>query len=129
MYLDIYFEYGLNNKIFINPALKNKPQQLRNQMPKAEIVLWNHLRNCQLKGYKFRRQYRIGKYVVDFYCPKLNLAVEVDGDSHFNPQSEKNDQFRQKLVESFNIKFLRITNLEIYQNLDGVIEKILTCLP
>jgi len=76
-------------------------------------------------GYKFRRQYGVNKYVVDFYCPKLKLAIEIDGDSHFGNQAIKYDQKRQSYIESFGIKFLRFTNNDIYNNIDEVLEVII----
>ena len=56
---------------------------LRNNMPKAELILWSTLKSKGLDEYKFRRQYSVAQFVVDFYCPRLKLAIEVDGDSHF----------------------------------------------
>ena len=52
-------------------------------MPLAEIILWERLKNRQLEGYKFRRQYNVQDFVIDFYCPELKLAVEIDGESHY----------------------------------------------
>ena len=97
---------------------------LRSNMPKAEIVLWSKLKSKGLDGYKFRRQYSVGKFVIDFYCPSLKLAIEVDGDSHFSEVSEVSDKERQDFIESFGISFLRFTNKEIYENLDQVLAKI-----
>lgn len=93
-------------------------------MPQAEIILWSKLKNKALDGYKFRRQYSVKKFVIDFYCPKLKLAVEIDGDSHFMSDSKTRDQERQLIIESFGITFLRFTNKEIYENIDGVLKKI-----
>ena len=93
-------------------------------MPKAEYLLWVELKNKQLGGYKFRRQYSVGSFVVDFYCPKLKLAIEVDGDSHFGEEQIKYDIVRQEIIESFDIQVLRFTNDEIYGNLNEVIEEI-----
>jgi len=93
-------------------------------MPKAEVILWSKLKSKGLDGYKFRRQYSVGKFVVDFYCPRLKLAIEVDGDSHFREESEVHDKERQNFVESFGISFLRFTNREIYKNLNEVLAEI-----
>ncbi|MCK4716170.1 MAG: DUF559 domain-containing protein, partial [Candidatus Marinimicrobia bacterium] len=90
----------------------------------AEIILWSKLKGKQIYGYKFRRQYSVGPYVIDFYCPKMKLAIEVDGVSHFQPGSETRDSKRQKFIENYDIRFLRCINTDIYENLDGVIEKI-----
>lgn len=94
-------------------------------MPQAEFILWAQLRDKGLEGYKFRRQYSVGKFVIDFYCPKLKLAIEVDGDSHFIEGADMSDKERQAIIESFGINFLRFTNREIYENINGVMSKIM----
>ena len=116
-------------RIFNKTSEKAKRRKLRNNMPKAESVLWYYLRRKQLEGYKFRRQYSVGKYVIDFYCPRFKLAIEVDGASHFWPGAAEYDKRRQKYIESFGIKFLRFTNTDVYENIDGVLEKIYEFLP
>ena len=111
-------------KIYNKACEKDKRRMLRSNMPRAELALWTKLRSKGLDGYKFRRQYSVGKFVVDFYCPRLKLAVEVDGDSHFSEGSERGDKERQHFIESFGISFLRFTNNDIYENLDTVLERI-----
>ncbi len=101
---------------------KEKRRLLRNNMPKAEAVIWSKLKGRQLLVYKFRRHYCLDRYVVDFYCPELKLAVEIDGDSHFQKGSEDNDRHRQTFIESFGIQFLRFTNEDVFKNIEGVIE-------
>jgi very-short-patch-repair endonuclease len=64
-------------------VMKQRRKALRHSMPNADVILWQHLSRRQMHGYKFRRQYSIDHYVVDFYCPRLKLAIEVDGESHF----------------------------------------------
>ncbi len=93
-------------------------------MPKAEVVLWSKLKGKSLDGHKFRRQYSVRRFVIDFYCPRLKLAIEVDGDSHYSDGSEPYDRVRQDFIESFEISFLRFTNKEIYENLGEVLAKI-----
>ncbi len=73
---------------------------------------------------KFRRQYSVGRYILDFYCPEARLAVEVDGDSHFGDGAERRDAVRQQYIESFGIAFVRCTNGDVYGNLEGVLEEI-----
>ncbi len=94
-------------------------------MPPAEIILWSKLRGKNLLGLKFRRQYSIGPYIVDFYCPQLKLAIEIDGESHYIDGAQGRDLMRQSIIESAGITFLRFTNGDIYDRLEGVIEKIL----
>jgi very-short-patch-repair endonuclease len=93
-------------------------------MSKAEVILWKELSRKQMHGYKFRRQYGVDQYVLDFYCPRLKLAVEVDGDSHFMVGAEEQDKIRQEYIESFGIQFLRFTNENVYKNIDGVCQSV-----
>jgi very-short-patch-repair endonuclease len=111
-------------KIYNRTEEKIKRRMLRSNMPRAEVILWSKLKNKELRGYKFRRQYSVGKFVVDFYCSKLKLAIEVDGESHFVEGSKIRDKERQVIVESSGITFLRFTNREIYENINGVVDRI-----
>jgi very-short-patch-repair endonuclease len=110
--------------IFNRSSEKEKRRILRKTMPKAEVILWFYLKSKKLHRYKFRRQYSIGRYVVDFYCPKVKLAIEIDGPSHFNPSAQQYDFERQEYIESVGIHFIRVTNPDIYENIDGVIQVI-----
>lgn len=103
---------------------KIKRRMLRKNMSITERILWSKLRARKLLGYKFKRQYSVGKFVLDFYCPQLKLAIEVDGDSHFINGADIYDKERQRIIEAYNITFLRFTNNDIYENLNGVIERI-----
>jgi very-short-patch-repair endonuclease len=103
---------------------KIKRQQLRRNMTKAESMVWSKISNRQIEGYKFRRQYSVERFILDFYCPCLKLAIEIDGNSHFLEDAQKYDRERQTFIESFGITFLRFTNEEVYRNLEGVVEKI-----
>lgn len=97
---------------------------LRNNMPKAEIILWSKIRNKQLLKLKFRRQYSIGPFVLDFYCPEIRLAIEIDGDSHFQEEEIEYDKERQRYIEDKRIKFLRFTNEDVYKNINEVLNDI-----
>lgn len=116
-------------KAFNQTSEKLKRRMLRKNMPKAEVVLWSKLKDKGLYGYKFRRQYSVREFVIDFYCPELKLAIEVDGDSHFIEGAEERDRERQRIIESYGITFLRFTNTEVYESLDGVMEKIVERMP
>ena len=102
-------------KIFNNRDETRKRQQLRNQMPIAERLLWKHLRNEKL-GVKFRRQVSIGKYVVDFYCPSLHLAIKVDGESHAGETAQAYNEARQSAIESLGVRFIRVSNEDVYRS-------------
>jgi len=90
-------------------------------MTRAEIILWSKLKGRQLKGLKFRRQYSVECYIVDFYCPKLRLAIELDGKSHLGKENQEYDRARQDEIEALGISFLRFTNQEVYEDLDKVL--------
>jgi len=116
-------EYSMT-KAFNKASEKQKRKMLRSNMPKAEVILWSKLKGKGLMGYKFRRQYSIGSFVIDFYCPKLKLAIEVDGDSHFIEGAEDYDKERQAIIEAYGIKFFRFTNKEICENIEGVLTSV-----
>ena len=116
-------------KIFNNALLKDKRRKLRNNMIYVEQRLWGSLRNRQLRGYKFRRQSSIGRYIVDFYCPGADLVVEVDGDTHYEPGAKAYDRGRQRYLEAVGLKVLSFTNQDIDYNMEGVIFVIDGYLP
>jgi very-short-patch-repair endonuclease len=111
-------------RIYNRQSEKEKRRALRRNMTKAEVLLWLRLKNKQVLGYRFLRQYSVDRYVLDFYCPKLRLAIEVDGESHFVEGAEEYDRERQQYIEALGIKFLRFLNTEIYHNLQGVLQAI-----
>ncbi len=97
-------------------------------MPKAEQLLWSRLRDKRLEGYKFHRQYSVDQYILDFYCPKIKLGIEVDGPSHFRDSSIQKDSQRTTHLETYGIQIVRFTNDDIYENMDGVLNHILNRL-
>ncbi len=103
---------------------KTLRQKLRSEVPTAERVLWNKLRRNQL-NVKFRRQYGIGRYVSDLYNAEYKLVIELDGDSHFNPEAENYDAIRNEYMHNLGMSVLRFTNQDIMSNTDGVIAFIL----
>jgi very-short-patch-repair endonuclease len=111
-------------KIFNRKPLKVRRQQLRKTMTSPEIILWMKLRGRQMNGYKFRRQFSVLNYVVDFYCSELKLAIEIDGESHFVNDARNFDLVRQQSLEKHGVKFVRFTNEEVTRNIDGVWRKI-----
>ncbi|NOK61253.1 MAG: hypothetical protein GFH27_549305n22 [Chloroflexi bacterium AL-W] len=94
----------------------------RNQTP-AEQILWAKLRGKQL-GYKFRRQHPIGPYIADFYSRAASLVVEVDGETHSSKEAQTYDRERDRYMRSLGLDVLRITNTDVYQNLDNTVTAI-----
>ena len=87
--------------------------------------MWSALRNRKLDQHKFRRQFTLGPYVLDFYCPALRLAVEVDGGQHLEAEGLLRDKARTAFLQSKGVAVFRYTNLEVLQNLPGVVEALL----
>lgn len=103
---------------------KDKRRQLRKNITKAEKLIWEKLRDRQLENCKFRRQYSVEKFVIDFYSPELKLAIEIDGETHFQDGAAEYDKERQEFIEAAGINFIRFTNNDVYANLSGVLESI-----
>ena len=85
-------------KIYYNPKLKPLARKLRNNSTLSEILLWEELKKRKMLDYRFLRQKPVGEYIVDFFCNKLRLVIEIDGDSH-NEESFENDMTRQAWLE------------------------------
>lgn len=113
-------------EIYNRSHLKDRRRELRRDMPEPERRLWLHLKNRQLQNLKFRRQFGIGAYVLDFYCPDLKLAVEVDGDSHGSSGAKHSDDRRSKFLTSLGIRIIRYTNQEVMQQMNAVLQHLST---
>ena len=109
-----------------NKELVKKARDLRNNMTRAEIILWSRLRSKKIDGYKFRRQQPIFDYVVDFYCDELKLIIEVDGEIHSLTEMAESDIKRDKILRNNDYHIIRLLNLEIETDIDGAIRKIRT---
>lgn len=105
-----------------NPKLKQRARDLRNNSTLSEVLLWKELKGKQMMGYDFHRQKPIGNYIVDFYCPRLNLVIEIDGDSHF--LREKEDALRQQRLEALGLRFLRFDDLDVKSRMGNVLTTI-----
>ncbi|MBQ7460642.1 MAG: endonuclease domain-containing protein [Bacteroidaceae bacterium] len=103
--------------------LKDWARENRKNPTKAEAILWEHIRNRNLKT-KFFRQYIIADYIVDFVSLESNLIIEVDGAYHSEYEQQQNDESRAERLESFGFKLIRFTNDEVIQQTDLVIETI-----
>ena len=111
-------------KIYNRTSEKEKRRYLRKNMPKAEVIIWDKIKGKQIEGCKFRRQYSVAEFAIDFYAPELKLGIEIDGDSHYQKGVPEYDRERQEFIESTGIIFLRFTNDDVYDSLDGVLEII-----
>ena len=103
---------------------KENRRRLRQEQTYAEKIAWMHLRNRKLIGFKFKRQYSVDKFIIDFYCPELKLAVEIDGSIHELKENKIYDLERQSYIEKYGIEFIRITNEELLGNPNKAFQKI-----
>jgi very-short-patch-repair endonuclease len=105
-----------------NPKLKEYARKLRNNSTYTEVMLWNYLKDKQLRGYDFDRQRPIDNFIVDFYCKDLMLAIEVDGESHYG--NEEKDKRKDKRLNELGVTVLRFDDMEIVYELDMVLKRI-----
>ena len=107
--------------------LKENRRELRNNLTPAEAELWKYLKNGQLGNRKFRRQHSVGNFILDFYCPSERLAIEMDGQVHYNSVSVGFDQERDQKLKALEIKVLRFENRDVFLQLDAVLQEISNC--
>jgi len=109
-------------KIHYNPMLTPLARKLRNNATLSEVLLWNELKGRKMLSYQFMRQKPIGNYIVDFYCSRLKLVIEIDGESHrfkFPKDAE-----RQEWLEELGITVLRFDDLQVKQDMENVLYSI-----
>jgi cyclase len=106
-----------------NSILFRRAEVLRERMTEAECLLWEELRNKKFPV-KFRRQHPLGKYIVDFYCHKLKLVIELDGSIHLKPEVKSYDKIREDEIVMLGLTVIRFKNEEVIYNLESVLSKI-----
>jgi very-short-patch-repair endonuclease len=107
-----------------DPTLKQRRRELRRNQTEVEKVLWAHLRNNQLNGMKFFRQYSIGPYILDFYCPTMKLALELDGGQHNQCESKEYDAARSEYLKAHGTEVMRFWNHEVLLDMESVLSKL-----
>ena len=100
--------------------LKDYARKLRNHSTRSEIFMWMQLKGKQLKGYDFHRQKPIANFIVDFYCPELMLAIELDGITHESEEVKQKDQLKQAALEKLGVTVLHFTDEEVFFDTDHV---------
>ncbi len=98
---------------------------LRKKQTPIEALLWARLRDNRLHGLSFRRQHGIGPFIVDFFCPKSQLAIEIDGSQHFTPAGKVYDEERTLYLTSLGIRVIRFSNAEVNKDVEAVLEAVL----
>ena len=110
-------------RLFHNSDLKQNARNLRNnQTPQERKLRYEFLKNLKCH---FVRQKVIGNYIVDFYCARYKLVIELDGSQHYNSLGVEKDRLREEYLRSKGFKVLRFTNLDIKNNFNGVCQEIL----
>ncbi len=111
------------------PEQKSLRRDLRKGGEAPEAVMWTLLKNRQLDGMRFRRQFGVGPYVLDFYCPEIKLGVELDGAPHFMSGNFGCDDVREEyLFREHGIRIVRFENRDLFYNQDGVVKVILSVI-
>ena len=112
------------NPYYNAKELREVRKFLRNNSTVAEAVLWRSIKNRQLDGRLFRRQFSVGDYVLDFFCPSEKLCVELDGAPHFSEPGFLHDKRRDEFLNSLGIKVIRIENKHVFKLHEQVLEYI-----
>jgi very-short-patch-repair endonuclease len=107
-----------------DPTLKQRRQELRLNQTEAEKTFWTHIRNRQFYEMKFFRQYSIGPYILDFYCPTLKLAVELDGGQHTETKNREYDDARSEYLKAQGIEVMRFWNHDVLLDIGSVLTKL-----
>lgn len=108
-----------------DPALKQQRRELRRNQTEAEKILWAHVRNRQFHGMRFYRQYSVGPYILDFYCPAVKLAVELDGGQHKECENREYDMARSEYLKAQGIDVMRFWNHEVLIDTGSILNRIL----
>lgn len=107
-----------------DPVLKDRRRELRRNQTDAERAFWSKVRNRQLLGMKFFRQYSFGSYILDFYCPEKKLAVELDGGQHNQPEDREYDAVRTNYLNAHGVEVVRFWNNEVLGEMDGILARL-----
>jgi very-short-patch-repair endonuclease len=108
----------------IHPIILARAREMRHPQTPTEAALWRALRNRQT-GFKFRRQHPIYRFIIDFYCAEAKLLIEIDGESHFQPDQKEYDEARTEYLEGLGYRVIRFTNDDVKYNIQAVASEIL----
>jgi very-short-patch-repair endonuclease len=112
-----------------NPVIRRRAQALRSELTDAERILWSKLKGRQVNGWQFRNQHPVGPYIADFACVKARLIIEVDGASHTEDAQLAHDERRSAFLRKQGWHVHRVWNIDIYNNLNAVLDGIHALLP
>jgi len=124
--MSIYKRRTIDRTMFYHatPEIFKRAKELRENLTLAEKKLWENLHNSKLKGFRFKAQHPVGKYIADFYCHAAQLIIEIDGEYHSEYEKFQIDKGRTAELENLNITVIRFTNDEVLNNIEKVLETI-----
>ncbi|MEK7116893.1 MAG: endonuclease domain-containing protein [Patescibacteria group bacterium] len=108
--------------LYNHKDLRDRRRELRNNQTPAEKILWKHISKNKISGLRFLRQYSVGPYILDFYCPKIRLGIELDGEIH--EMNKLYDRDREKYLEGIDINIIRFWNNDVLKNLIETLNKL-----
>ena len=112
-------------KIYYNPKLKQLARNLRNNSTLSEVLFWNEVKGKQILGYQFLRQKPIGNFIVDFYCPKLKLVIEIDGDSHGYKKAIQQDEMKEKNLSKIGLELIRYDDHDVKTSIGTILDHLI----
>ena len=107
-----------------NKNLRPFARDLRKNMTDAERLLWSKIQGKQLWGLQFYRQKTIDNFIVDFYCPRADLVIDVDGGQHYTEDGLEKDKSRDQYLNAIGLRVMRFNNLDVLKNIEGVISML-----
>lgn len=109
----------------IHPVILKRAREMRHPQTAAEATLWGVVRRRNLQ-YRFRRQHPIDRFIVDFYCAQAKLCIELDGESHLEPEQLEYDLARTEYLESLGYRVIRFNNNDVRYNINTVVDEIIS---
>ena len=112
-------------KIYYNTKLKQLARYLRNNSTLSEVLFWNEVKGGQILGYQFLRQKLIDNYIVDFYCPRLKLAIEIDGESHGYRKAMLRDERKERFLSETGIELIRYDDHDVKSDIGAIMDHLI----
>lgn len=110
--------------LYNHKSLRDRRRDLRNNQTPAEKMLWKYISKDKILGLRFLRQYSAGPYILDFYCPKIRLGIELDGEVHNKEDRKLYDKDRSKYLESLDIQIIRFWNSDVLNDIKSVLKEM-----
>ncbi|KKQ77676.1 MAG: hypothetical protein A3A96_01160 [Candidatus Zambryskibacteria bacterium RIFCSPLOWO2_01_FULL_39_39] len=110
--------------LYNHKSLRDRRRDLRNNQTSAEKLLWKYISHDKILGLRFLRQYSVGPYVLDFYCSKIRLGIEVDGEIHNKEERKVYDQDRDKYLRNLDVDTIRFWNDDVLNDIKSVLDKL-----